>query len=130
MPHDHDDDHDALIAELAYILRTGQRPRPDPHDDDHRDHALDDAVARHYARQQEGLPPPAPSTAHLRIPHRRYLRKYYPVPRPPGGWVEPIPTFEWFLQHEWPAVSATAAAAPPDPAAPVQLALPGLLSEE
>lgn len=63
---------------------------------------LDRAIAKHYARQQEGLPPVSPSQDYLRVPFSRYLREYYPVPPPPGGWVRPIPTFDWWLEHRWP----------------------------
>ena len=60
---------------------------------------LEDAIARHYARQQEG-PPPLPSTEYLRLPHRRYLRTFYPLPRPEGGWPEPIPSFDDWLREQ------------------------------
>jgi hypothetical protein len=81
------------------------------------DDALDDAIARHYAKQQEGLPPLPPPTPSLRQPHRQWLATYFPMPPPEGGWGK-APTFEWYLEHEWPAIAAERAAAlaavPPD----------------
>jgi hypothetical protein len=62
---------------------------------------LDDAIAAHYARQQEGLPPPLPSTMYLWQPHRRWLRTFFPLPRPVGGWPherggeQPPPFDDW-----------------------------------
>lgn len=81
---------------------------------------LEDAITRHYARQQEGLPPPVFKTEHLRRPYTRWLNEYFPVPRPLGGWVEPIPSFEWWLEHRWPELQTpfTAASAFPVPERP------------
>ena len=39
--------------------------------------AVEAAIVRHYAREQEGLPPPVPSKAHLQIPHRDWLAEHY-----------------------------------------------------
>jgi hypothetical protein len=76
---------------------------------------LDEAIARHYARQQEGLPPSPRRPQHWTA-HRRWLSTYYPVPSPVGGWMRPIPSFDWFLEHQWPAIAAeiAATASPPD----------------
>ena len=84
--------------------------------------AAEDAVARHYAKQQEGLPPPVPSTAHLWQPHRIWLNTYYPVPRPPGGWMEPIPEFRWWYAHIW--LPRTTGPVPPVPGGPGSPARP------
>ena len=52
--------------------------------DDSRDLDLDAAVARHYARDQEGLPPPVEphkgyaSLQDAMLAHRRQLRAQYP----------------------------------------------------
>lgn len=94
-----------------------------------RDFAADDAVARYYARLTEGLPPPveAPpgfrSFAHLWIAHQRWLRQYYWEPTLVGAYHLPAPTFRWWCQRE--GILPTPPA-PPDPTAPIQLALPGL----
>ena len=48
------------------------------------DDSLDGAVARHYARQQVGLPPPCePGYATLGeaiVAHRRWVAEHYPEP--------------------------------------------------
>ena len=89
---------------------------------------LDAAIARHYAREQEGLPPPVPSTMHLWIPHRRWLREYFPLPRPVGGWPEPIPSFEWWLEHRWPQLQREGITPPASAPAPVSSRRPAASS--
>jgi hypothetical protein len=81
--------------------------------DDDRKRALDEAIVRHYARQQEGLPPPAPSTIYLWGPHRRWLAEQYPRPKvgePSSLWItnpaahHPEPFDSWLREH-YPAVA-------------------------
>ena len=49
------------------------------------DHSLDDLIAAHYARQQEGLPPPLePHPGYATwldafLAHRRWLREHFPL---------------------------------------------------
>ena len=111
----------------------------DANDDDQpqRDYCRDEASVRYYAREQEGLPPPLPSTAYLWIPHRRWLREVYPMPRPDGGWPASNLSFEEYLVREgipvpphWAERRRPTAVAPVDPTAPVQQTLPGLPPEE
>ena len=50
------------------------------------DESLNDAIVRHYARQQAGLPPMPPdpqdslSFIDAMVAHRRYLEEHYPEP--------------------------------------------------
>jgi hypothetical protein len=86
-------------------------------DDRDRD-PLDAAIARHYACQQEGLPPLPPSRTDLYVAHRHWLMERYPerYGAPPQD--SQAAKYQAYRDERW----------PPTPAAPSddQLLLPPL----